>query len=89
MSDTYLYVDLLFLSLALTVILLVKATKNKQLRIPPGPKGLPIVGNWFQLPGEKQWETYSRWAKDYGEFMTLSKVIRLLTEVSLRGYCLC
>lgn len=34
---------------------------------PPGPHGLPIVGNIFQFPREKEWLTYAKWAEKYGQ----------------------
>ncbi|KIJ50984.1 hypothetical protein M422DRAFT_159164 [Sphaerobolus stellatus SS14] len=67
LSDSYPFLDLLFIS-AVFISILVHA-KGKQLRLPPGPKPLPIVGNWFELPGEKQWETYNLWAKEYGDIV--------------------
>ncbi|KIJ31347.1 hypothetical protein M422DRAFT_90578, partial [Sphaerobolus stellatus SS14] len=37
--------------------------------LPPGPKGLPIVGNWFHLPIHVPWETYTDWSKEYGDIV--------------------
>ncbi|KAF8588233.1 cytochrome P450 [Ramaria rubella] len=46
----------------------VKVWKSK-LPLPPGPKPLPIIGNVLDLPKEKDWETYGRWAKEYGDIV--------------------
>ncbi|CAK5271974.1 unnamed protein product [Mycena citricolor] len=36
------------------------------LRPPPGPSGLPILGNLFDMPSDPRvWETFARWSKDY------------------------
>jgi hypothetical protein len=34
--------------------------------LPPGPKGLPLVGNIFDMPSEKEWLTFARWGDTYG-----------------------
>ncbi|KIJ45316.1 hypothetical protein M422DRAFT_166799, partial [Sphaerobolus stellatus SS14] len=36
--------------------------------LPPGPKGKLIVGNALDLPMSREWETYSKWAKEYGTY---------------------
>ena len=41
-------------------------TKDRNTRLPPGPKKLPVIGNLLDLPSERQWETYAQWSKQYG-----------------------
>ncbi|KAF8972348.1 cytochrome P450 [Flammula alnicola] len=33
---------------------------------PPGPKGLPIVGNLFDIPKASAYKTYAQWSKELG-----------------------
>ncbi|KAI5117354.1 hypothetical protein M0805_002464 [Coniferiporia weirii] len=33
---------------------------------PPGPKGLPIIGNVFDMPPAEEWETARQWGEKYG-----------------------
>lgn len=35
---------------------------------PPGPNGLPILGNAFDIPRDSAWLTYKKWSIDYGPF---------------------
>ncbi|KAF8900275.1 cytochrome P450 [Gymnopilus junonius] len=39
---------------------------------PPGPRPLPIIGNVFDIPRQKEWETFSKWAQEYGDIVFLS-----------------
>ncbi|KAF7346445.1 O-methylsterigmatocystin oxidoreductase [Mycena sanguinolenta] len=34
---------------------------------PPGPKAKPLVGNFFDFPAKRSWETYTEWGKQYGD----------------------
>ncbi|THU84092.1 cytochrome P450 [Dendrothele bispora CBS 962.96] len=41
---------------------------------PPGPRGLPILGNLFQLDNEKSWRTFAKWKDLYGPIIYLNTV---------------
>ncbi|PFH51132.1 hypothetical protein AMATHDRAFT_80422 [Amanita thiersii Skay4041] len=34
--------------------------------MPPGPLGLPLIGNWYQLPEVKPWRQFAEWNRQYG-----------------------
>ena len=40
--------------------------------LPPGPKGLPVVGNLFDLATTHVWEQFGAWGKRYGTFSSPS-----------------
>ncbi|KAJ7671884.1 cytochrome P450 [Mycena rosella] len=42
---------------------------EKRVNLPPGPPGLPLLGNIFQMPTEAPWLTYVAWAKKYAHHL--------------------
>ncbi|TFK20134.1 cytochrome P450 98A3 [Coprinopsis marcescibilis] len=57
----------------------------KGLPLPPGPKGLPVLGNALQIPQTKAWLVYDEWAKKYGDVMfveALGQKIIILNSLS-------
>ncbi|KAJ7228990.1 cytochrome P450 [Mycena pura] len=49
--------------------------------LPPGPKGLPIVGNVLDMPSEKEWETFSAWSDKYGDICSVTVLGQTLVIV--------
>jgi hypothetical protein len=50
---------------------------------PPGPPTLPIVGNLHQIPSEKRYLQFQKWAEEYGPVYSLmlgSKVMIVLSS---------
>ena len=35
--------------------------------LPPGPKGLPFIGNALDMPGKDEWEAARKWGEKYGK----------------------
>ena len=59
-------------SVILGCIALVRlARRRSRSRLPPGPKGYPIVGNLLDLPPTHIWEKFGAWGKQYGGFFFL------------------
>lgn len=40
--------------------------KKSSPSLPPGPLGLPLVGNIFDMPSEQEWLTFAKWGEQYG-----------------------
>ncbi|KNZ78768.1 O-methylsterigmatocystin oxidoreductase [Termitomyces sp. J132] len=68
-------VRILFL-IASAVIALFKFLHLHRWRVkipyPPGPKGFPIIGNLLDIPTSFQWNTYTEWAKKYGDLIHIN-----------------
>ena len=59
---------LLMFSIVLAVVIVVKTRwlTGRRLRLPPGPKPDPFIGNLRQMPFDNQEETFILWGKTYG-----------------------
>lgn len=66
--------------------LLVRSKRRAPL--PPGPKGLPLIGNVLDMPKELEWLKFSQWNDQYGEpsFVVTSSGNHKLTEFKATSY---
>ncbi|TFK65823.1 cytochrome P450 [Pluteus cervinus] len=63
--DTQIALPIAFLSVALLFVIQKYQQAPAKRPYPPGPKPKPLLGNAFDLPLDKGWETYLRWSKEY------------------------
>ncbi|OJA21654.1 hypothetical protein AZE42_09325 [Rhizopogon vesiculosus] len=56
----------------LCLFLLIHQVRRKHtsnLSLPPGPKGLPVLGNLLDLDGRQPWITFTQWASTHGNII--------------------
>ncbi|KAK0479597.1 cytochrome P450, partial [Armillaria novae-zelandiae] len=51
---------------------LFRRTRRSITPFPPGPRGLPLIGNLFDMPSEKEWLTFAEWGVKYGDIVSVS-----------------
>jgi hypothetical protein len=62
------YFQLFPISLLSAILyLLLQRRQRSQLPFPPGPKGLPLIGNLRDLPNDYPWLGYEKLGKDIGK----------------------
>ncbi|KAI0824638.1 cytochrome P450 [Trametes gibbosa] len=47
-------------------------TKKRQGPLPPGPKGLPVIGNMLDMPASHEWRTFAQWGERWGDIVSVS-----------------
>ncbi|KAH6905484.1 cytochrome P450 98A3 [Coprinopsis sp. MPI-PUGE-AT-0042] len=73
---------------SLAVVVLRGRRGTRGLPLPPGPQGLPLVGNIFQIPSEKPWKVYKEWGKVYGDIIYLEALGQTLLVLNNLEDCL-
>lgn len=62
MDDIY----TLYLIFAVLLTLAIARIQKRKNKFPPGPPGLPVVGNLFNSPKGHSWLAYQSWSTLYG-----------------------
>jgi cytochrome P450 len=55
---------------ALGLYLVKKMLEKSYPPFPPGPKGLPLVGNMLDMPKMQEWITFAKWGQQYGTYLS-------------------
>jgi hypothetical protein len=55
--------------------------KRVSLPHPPGPRGVPLLGNIRDIPTEYEWLTYNEYSKRYGALLSWQFTLRLTQKL--------
>ncbi|KAJ7591425.1 cytochrome P450 [Mycena floridula] len=73
MATTYMFLlDFLLASWGLLIAKHLFFPRRQNLSLPPGPKGLPFVGNLLDMPSEQEWLTFSAWGDVHGDICSVT-----------------
>ena len=86
------------LVLAAVIVLALRGWTTTRLRLPPGPRRVPLLGNVHQLPSMGHQKAFAEWGKRYGmrtEFIAIASMVaeaphrgcHLRTTVPHANYC--
>ncbi|KAI6042046.1 cytochrome P450 [Pisolithus marmoratus] len=70
-STSTIFVCLLGFGALFYVLWTSRARRSSRSLLPPGPKGLPWIGNVLDIDASQPWVTYEEWGKRYGDLTYL------------------
>ncbi|KAI6016204.1 hypothetical protein EDC04DRAFT_2750032 [Pisolithus marmoratus] len=73
-SSPAFFISLLCFGILLFTLWRSRARRVSSSLLPPGPRGLPWVGNVLDIDASQPWVTYEEWGKRYGD-LTYSRVL--------------
>lgn len=73
LSDSLHGLDVLVPAVSFIWLVLIYTAKKTAFRhpYPPGPRGLPIIGNVLDMPTSNEWLKAAEWKEKYGGFLLL------------------
>lgn len=57
-------------------------TRDVTAPLPPGPRGLPLLGNILDMPSSKEWLTFAQWGRIWGGISSVRVMSRRLIIVN-------
>ena len=45
---------------------------TRKRKLPPGPQGLPLLGNVWDVPQHYSWLTFTEWGRKHGDIVSFS-----------------
>lgn len=65
-----------------TTWMLYKIRQKNRLPLPPGPRGLPLIGNLLDMPKSSEWKVYHKWSRELSKFSNPFELVEAGTHPS-------
>lgn len=72
MALRFLNITDIFLLLCLLIVCKLLRRSKTSIPLPPGPKGLPLIGNVLDMPSGQEWLTFSKWGERWGDICSVT-----------------
>ncbi|KAF9267070.1 cytochrome P450 [Marasmius fiardii PR-910] len=72
MSLSFTFLDFVLAAIALYCVTRLISSKKYAFPLPPGPKGLPLIGNLLDMPNGQEWLTFAKWGQEYGPISSVN-----------------
>jgi len=66
MALIFLLADFVFASLTLFTLYSLLRQARRRAPLPPGLKGLPLIGNVLDMLTQQEWKTFAQWGETWG-----------------------
>ena len=50
--------------------------RRRAYTLPPGPPGLPVIGNVLDMPSSHGWKTFAKWGEKFGKYAAPAPIAR-------------
>ncbi|TFK32635.1 OrdA protein [Crucibulum laeve] len=82
MGNALTAIDIALAAFGLYLLHLYIQRPSQSVPYPPGPKGLPLVGNVADVPKQKEWLTYAEWGRKWGGICSIKLLGRSMIIVN-------
>lgn len=67
MTGSFTVLDVIVALVGIYLVQALLVRSKRRFPLPPGPRGLPFIGNVLDMPKELEWIKFSEWNDQHGE----------------------
>lgn len=85
MATALTFLDILLVLVGLYLVKQLLLARKHGLPLPPGPKGLPLIGNVRDMPSTHEWITFAQWRDQYGKYNSVLVAVSIVNDIWRAG----